>query len=274
MSAECPAPRQGRTGTERAAASEVSANTATAAAVCGEGCWGALPAAPRPALTSPPSLRCSPLRSPPAPPRPAGGVRAQPAAPPLSLAFFLPVAAAPEVGAAAAAAAEALPWCRRPPGGRTPAAARRAAETWGKFASQSVSTDRAAAPAAAGSPAPGATGRGPAPVRLHLPSPGVGGVCELAARCRAVPQLLRERGRPCPAAVGSAAPEPGRDRGVRAGRGWDGGREFLSRPVLWVMEGAPGKRRLASETWRNSFLQRHPHFCVDLDLKSTARMVV
>lgn len=171
--------------------------------------------------------------------------------------------------------------------GGTPAAACSAAETWGKFPSESVSTGRwlRAAPRrpppawrgrAAASPPPGATGWGPALVQLHLSSAGVGrGPDSLPlgpGRCRSrsgsgaarVPLLWAARRR---SRAGTAASAP-------AGAGTaGGGREFLSRPVLWVMEGVPGKRSLASGIWRNSFLHRNPLFCVDLDLKSRAGVV-
>lgn len=241
MAAEYPAPRQGRASTERAAASEQRQRRCyrrRRGTVHGEGCGGALPAVPRPVLISPPSLApslhsaplCSVLFSAcPAPPRPAGGVRAQPAAPPLLLGFYDGRCLPRSWGRPRRPLAEALPWCRRPPRGGPSAAARRAAETWGKFPSESVSTGRrlrAAPPARperprSGFPAPGGDGPGSRSCPASPPSPGDRRrIAELAPRS----EPLQERGRPCPAAVGSAAPEPGRGRGVSSGQGWDGGR--------------------------------------------------
>lgn len=127
-------------------------------------------------------------------------------------------------------------------------------------------------------PAPGGHGPGSGSCPASPPlARGWRGLCQLAPRSRPVPEPLRERGpRQIPLVWAARRPSrAGTSASALAGAGTaGGGREFLSRPVLWVMEGVTGKRSLASEIWRHSFLQRTPLFCVDLDLKSRARMVV
>lgn len=170
---------------------------------------------------------------------------------PFSVVAVSEVGASPGEGARCPAAssrrplAEALRWCRHSPVWAAPAAARSAAETWGKFLSDLVSTGggfaagRRLRPAWGGcgaaslSPAP--AGRGLSPLGLRLPPAqllrgGGGGSLKNprppAPRSRSVPRErrsllrgraaasvpspLRERGRlACPARVGSGAPDTG-----------------------------------------------------------------
>lgn len=189
MAAECPAPRQGGTGTDRAAAREASANTAAAAAggrCVGRGagercpppapCWSPLP----PFV---PPLRSAPLPACPAPPR---GRSADSARRPAALARVLWRSLPPQkLGPAAAAARWGAPMVPAPAAvGHVhcrPPRCRNLGEVSERVGEYRAAAPRRCSPPAwrsrvAASPPPGATGRGPAAAWLRLPSLGRGGV--------------------------------------------------------------------------------------------------